>query len=128
MKDGLVDRAEVLRIIQEARESGETDLRSIRALVEYLPTATPPTTPSAAAEEIADIYGLQRQTEALTAIIARNCFPATENQQIFSSDDVHDLCETLEMAAGDLDTEGLGDTDSCLFARKWAARLRGERQ
>lgn len=50
-----------------------------------------------------------------------------ETVRVLSLDELNDLCETLEMAAGDLDTEGLGDTDSCIFARKWIARLRGER-
>lgn len=40
-----------------------------------------------------------------------------------SADDVKDLHEILTNAADDLDTEGLGDTDSCIFARRWAKRL-----
>lgn len=43
---------------------------------------------------------------------------------VFTPDDLHDLHETLTMAAGDLDTEGLGDSDSCIFARRLAARLK----
>lgn len=40
-----------------------------------------------------------------------------------SSDDVKDLREILTNAADDLDTEGLGDTDSCIDARRWAKRF-----
>jgi hypothetical protein len=40
--------------------------------------------------------------------------------------DAEDLIETLKMAADDLDTEGLGDSDSCVFARRWAKRLEDE--
>lgn len=37
-----------------------------------------------------------------------------------------DLIETLLNAAGELDTEGLGDGDSCISARRWAKRLKEE--
>lgn len=70
MKDGLVDRAEVLRIIQEARESGETDLRSIRALVEYLPAATPSATPSFGDTDLA--MGGHVNANGVAAIITRH--------------------------------------------------------
>lgn len=70
-------------------------------------------------------------TDRITAIISRYLpVPVEEGDEhpplSLSPNDLNDLCETLEMAAGDLDTEGLGDTDSCIFARKWITRLRGE--
>ena len=37
--------------------------------------------------------------------------------------EARDVIEALRNAADDLDTEGLGDTDSCLDARGWIRKL-----